>query len=195
MLPTTTGPSAVVERRRGGRARKVSERIGKVSETDRKQAVKARLDALENDTALPDANATASGHGGADDTEFQLPDELEGGDSFCMPGSGKKSKAKGRTPVNKRKTRGAAAEQESRGGSGPRSFAQLVSENSLEEWPPDRPSYLTAASRPPTTCSPRKFCSVCGNFAGYRCVRCSARFCSRKCLGVHTETRCLKFIA
>ena len=29
----------------------------------------------------------------------------------------------------------------------------------------------------------------------YKCIRCASRFCSKKCLGVHTETRCLKFLA
>ena len=29
----------------------------------------------------------------------------------------------------------------------------------------------------------------------YRCTRCGARFCCQKCYAIHTDTRCLKFMA
>ena len=29
----------------------------------------------------------------------------------------------------------------------------------------------------------------------YTCTRCGSRYCGRRCHGVHTETRCLKFLA
>ncbi len=53
---------------------------------------------------------------------------------------------------------------------------------------------MTAAHGAQVGASPRRWCSVCGFAAPYRCVRCGSRFCTRKCYGVHTETRCLKFV-
>ncbi len=54
--------------------------------------------------------------------------------------------------------------------------------------------YVAAAEGPPERGAPRKWCSVCGFAAPYKCVRCGSRFCSRKCYTVHTDTRCLKFV-
>ncbi len=54
--------------------------------------------------------------------------------------------------------------------------------------------YSAAAAGPPQGTAPRRWCSVCGFAATYKCVRCGSRFCTRKCYAVHTETRCLKFV-
>ena len=65
-------PMACAERR-SVRARKVSQRIGKVSAADREDAVSARLEALEND------DAAGEGVVGDSDEEFLLDESDEGG--------------------------------------------------------------------------------------------------------------------
>lgn len=40
-----------------------------------------------------------------------------------------------------------------------------VMQADLQKLPPDTPTYLTAAMGPPTSCSARKWCSVCGNLS------------------------------
>lgn len=37
-------------------------------------------------------------------------------------------------------------------------------------------------------------CSICGNNAKYRCVRCETRYCSIKCGDLHNETRCSSYV-
>ena len=54
--------------------------------------------------------------------------------------------------------------------------------------------YSAAAAGLPEGAAPRRWCSVCGFAAPYKCVRCGSRFCTRKCYAVHMETRCLKFV-
>lgn len=71
----------------------------------------------------------------------------------------------------------------------------FLEESELERLPEGTPSYLTAAVGPPRAAAPRKFCSVCGDLSVYTCTRCGSRYCSRRCHAVHTETRCLKFMA
>ncbi|KAI8877442.1 hypothetical protein K501DRAFT_298237 [Backusella circina FSU 941] len=39
----------------------------------------------------------------------------------------------------------------------------------------------------------RKFCSVCGFKSDYKCLKCGMKYCSVKCLDIHTSTRCLKW--
>eukprot|EP01012_Entosiphon_sulcatum_P067954 TRINITY_DN97873_c0_g1_i1.p2 TRINITY_DN97873_c0_g1~~TRINITY_DN97873_c0_g1_i1.p2 ORF type:complete len:163 (-),score=17.87 TRINITY_DN97873_c0_g1_i1:43-531(-) len=55
------------------------------------------------------------------------------------------------------------------------------------------PNYFTAKA-PASKYPPRHFCGVCGHIAPYTCPRCSARYCAVKCLRVHEDQRCLKFI-
>lgn len=57
------------------------------------------------------------------------------------------------------------------------------------------PNYVTAAAPPPKTVSRRKFCSICGSFSKYTCVRCGSLYCSARCSTVHVETRCLAFLS
>ncbi|KAK9834123.1 hypothetical protein WJX81_000052 [Elliptochloris bilobata] len=163
-----------------------------VSDAERTQAATARLAALEDDdfAAVADAGADNS------DDDFLVDlgtdDEPELGES--APRKRRKSRgggAAGRGP--KRKTR-AMLEAERRG---PRTFAGLLEETesaSLEEGGPPPPAYTAAAVGPQVGAATRRWCSVCGFAAPYRCVRCGSRFCTRKCYGVHTETRCLKFV-
>ncbi|KAK9809096.1 hypothetical protein WJX72_009329 [[Myrmecia] bisecta] len=165
--------------RRSGRTRKVSKRVAVVSELDRQQAAAARLELLENDHAAADTYAEDS------DEEFVAPESDEELDF-----SKSKRKKKQKPKAGKRTTRGQLAERQ-----GPKTFATLLEEAELDQLPPDVPSYLTAAAGPPKGMAPRKWCSVCGFSAPYKCVRCGARFCNKKCYATHVETRCLKFIA
>ncbi|BDA44280.1 probable zinc finger HIT domain-containing protein 1 [Coccomyxa sp. Obi] len=169
--------------RRSVRARKVSQRISTVSLAERENAKNARLDALEND------DATGEGVVGDSDEEFVIQDsdeDLELGESAARK---RKEKKKGA----KRKTR-AMLEAERRG---PITFASLLEmAGDAEEGPAKEAEvmYMGAAVGPPQHSATRKWCSVCGFAAPYKCVRCGSRFCTRKCYAVHVETRCLKFV-
>ncbi|KAI3431569.1 hypothetical protein D9Q98_004619 [Chlorella vulgaris] len=173
-----------MDKKRTLRNRKVSERMAVVDETDRRRVIQARLAALEDDNHQGDDFAA-----GSDDDEFELPkgsgDEMEDG-----PSSGRKKK-KVKVGGGMRKTRGMIAEKTR----GPKVFRDYLEEAGLELLPEGVPSYLTAAVGPPRIAAPRKFCSVCGDMSAYTCTRCGSRYCSRRCHVVHTETRCLKFIA
>ena len=57
--------------------------------------------------------------------------------------------------------------------------------------PSSTPSYLSAVV-PPSKEPPRLFCSVCGYWGKYRCMKCALPFCSRDCEVNHEETRCEK---
>ncbi|CAN8004521.1 unnamed protein product [Ixodes hexagonus] len=59
---------------------------------------------------------------------------------------------------------------------------------------PEPPNY-THATVPPSKFPPRHFCAVCGFPSNYTCVSCGSRYCSVKCLGIHRDTRCLKWTA
>ncbi|GAO49722.1 hypothetical protein SAICODRAFT_32169 [Saitoella complicata NRRL Y-17804] len=66
-----------------------------------------------------------------------------------------------------------------------KTFAQLLDEA-------DSPSYQ-AASSAPSRYPRREFCSVCGYFGTYKCMRCGARYCDSGCKATHLETRCVGF--
>lgn len=53
--------------------------------------------------------------------------------------------------------------------------------------------YFTAAV-PPSRLPIRKFCNVCGFKGIYNCTICALPYCSMKCLEIHTDTRCLKWV-
>mmetsp|Transcript_8656 Transcript_8656/g.18379 ORF Transcript_8656/g.18379 Transcript_8656/m.18379 type:complete len:179 (-) Transcript_8656:16-552(-) len=170
---------AAEQGRRTLRGRKVSQRMAIVDESTRQQAVQARLDALENDN---DAGEAA---GDSDDEEFQVGSEDEDDDGLPAKKGKKGRKAAG----TKRKLKGLAGDRR-----GPKSFSRLLEESVLDPQSSTGPNYLSSAAGPATGGAPRKFCSVCGNISMYTCTRCGSRFCCRKCYGVHTETRCLKFM-
>lgn len=62
-----------------------------------------------------------------------------------------------------------------------------------EEWSANVPKYDEIAGAA-STLPARSLCSVCGYVSAYTCTRCGALYCSRKCLRLHTDTRCLKFV-
>lgn len=169
----------------GGEQRRASSRIRKVAvkvtatlqdANTRNRAAQARLDALENDNVAADAGEPEEG------------EDMEEEEGFSQP---KKSVS------TKRKTRQSKALERERQAvkKGTKTFNELLHEANLESLPPDVPSYLTAAVGPPKTASRRFFCSVCGFIAPYTCVRCGSRFCTIRCNTIHTDTRCLKFVA
>ncbi len=52
-----------------------------------------------------------------------------------------------------------------------------------------------SASAGPSKYPSRPFCSVCGYSSKYVCHRCAAKYCTLKCMKVHQDTRCQKFVA
>lgn len=54
------------------------------------------------------------------------------------------------------------------------------------------PNYVSVLAGP-SKYPPRHFCSICGYFGKYSCVRCGSKYCSIKCNKTHAETRCMKF--
>lgn len=170
--------------KRSLRSRKVSERMAVVDQAERKRVVQARLAALEEDNHREED----FGAGGSDDEEFEMPQE---GSDAEEASASKRKKKKVKVGGGMRKTRGMIAEK----AKGPKTFRDFLEESELERLPEGTPSYLTAAVGPPRAVAPRKFCSVCGDLSVYTCTRCGSRYCSRRCHAVHTETRCLKFMA
>ena len=55
--------------------------------------------------------------------------------------------------------------------------------------PPSAPGYLSAVVPPPKE-PPRLFCSVCGYWGKYKCMKCALPFCSQDCEVNHQETQC-----
>lgn len=70
----------------------------------------------------------------------------------------------------------------------------LLEESKIELLPASTPTYLTAQIGP-SRYPPRQFCSICGYWGNYTCLRCGMRYCSLTCRGTHLETRCMKYIA
>ncbi|KAL6784298.1 hypothetical protein ACKKBG_A05605 [Auxenochlorella protothecoides x Auxenochlorella symbiontica] len=165
--------------RRSLRERKVSERFAVLDKADQRQAVNARLEALEEDDAQENALAP-----GSDDEDFTVREDSDGESIPAAGGSSKKRKLK---TGSMRKTRGMVAER----ARGPKLFRDWLEEADLAHHP--GPNYLTAAMGPPRSRSTRHSCTVCGDASKYSCTRCGSRFCSRRCNATHVETRCLKF--
>lgn len=165
-------------RRMSTRSRKIAPKMAAAlaSSDNRIQAILARLDALEND------NAAAEAVQPIDDEDEASLDEDD--DQVYQ-----KKQSKG----TKRKTRQARALENAKKAS--RTFLELLHEANLESLPPHVPSYLRAAVGPPSSSSRRHFCTVCGFTANYTCVQCGMRFCSIRCQTIHSDTRCLKFVA
>ncbi|MEW5302413.1 MAG: hypothetical protein WDW38_002435 [Sanguina aurantia] len=168
--------------RRTLRDRKVSSRMGVVDDNARKQAAQARLDSLDNDNEAPEATVAAAGE---DDDEYAEESEDDDPDANAS----KRSKAKKGLTGAKRKLKGGPKDGSFK------SFARILDEAALDQFPAGFPTYLTAAVGPSTATAPRKFCSICGTFSEYTCARCGQKYCCRKCYKVHVETRCQKFIS
>eukprot|EP01018_Ginkgo_biloba_P013855 Gb_04935 [translate_table: standard] len=167
----------IASRRSSTRIRKVAPKMGAAlaSADNRTQAALARLDALENDNVGVEVVDV-------DDDEDASLDEEE--QVFSQKKQSRNSK---------RKTRQAKALESAK--KAPRTFLELLQEANLEALPAHVPTYLRAAVGPPSSTARRHFCSVCGYIAPYTCVQCGARFCSCRCQVIHTDTRCLKFVA
>jgi zinc finger HIT domain-containing protein 1 len=73
----------------------------------------------------------------------------------------------------------------------PRSLDQFLAEHgiSADSHASGVPTYFSAAAAP-SIFPARKFCSVCGNFSKYACMRCGQRVCGTRCDNTHHETRC-----
>lgn len=63
--------------------------------------------------------------------------------------------------------------------------------NHLDE-APDAGVWQQLAVRRSTRSAPRRFCSVCGDWGKYACMKCGQHYCSQNCGGTHVETRCHK---
>ena len=212
----STRPACVTADRRSGRARVVSSRFGAVvSDAERAAATAARLDALEADDDV--AAGGAYGLDDADDDDEFVPSDEEAaeaggagagaGAGLRIGGPSNPAAAARAAAAAARKTRAARAADATttrRAGGGPRTYAGLLEEAGLggggEEGAGGGggaagPNWVTAAVGPPVASSGRRpWCSICGLPGGYACVRCRARFCGRRCGGVHAETRCLKMV-
>ncbi|XP_052176763.1 SWR1 complex subunit 6 isoform X2 [Diospyros lotus] len=164
-------------RRMSTRTRKVAPKMAAAlaSTDNRTQAALARLEALESDYA------------GVEMVEINDDDDASLDDDDDQVSAKRLSKS------TKRKTRQAKALENAR--KAPRTFLDLLREANLESLPPHVPSYLRAAVGPPSSTSRRHFCTVCGFTANYTCVRCGMRFCAIRCQNIHSDTRCLKFVA
>ena len=46
----------------------------------------------------------------------------------------------------------------------------------------------------PSVYPARRYCSICGFEAAYTCAKCGAWECSRECVTLHNETRCMKWV-
>ena len=65
----------------------------------------------------------------------------------------------------------------------------LIFSKGIGNLPPSAPGYLSAVVPPPKE-PPRLFCSVCGYWGKYKCMKCALPFCSHDCEVNHQETQC-----
>eukprot|EP00270_Netrium_digitus_P017426 TRINITY_DN638_c0_g1_i1.p1 TRINITY_DN638_c0_g1~~TRINITY_DN638_c0_g1_i1.p1 ORF type:complete len:208 (+),score=46.15 TRINITY_DN638_c0_g1_i1:126-749(+) len=194
----TGGDAQAGERRSSSRVKKMAVKVADAiaDEAARQRMVSARLNALESDyTAGGRSQGRKGGVDGDDDVEFM-------GDGDDEAHVGQKRSQNSRGNPGRRKTRFSRAleqqqqqQHQQQSKKAPKSFAELLEEAKLDEMPPYVPSYCTAAIGPPRATISRPLCSVCGSLAPYTCTRCGTRFCSCRCLAVHTDTRCLKFVS
>lgn len=75
-----------------------------------------------------------------------------------------------------------------------KNFGQLLEEDRINYEETNEPCYSSAAA-PESKLPERHFCAVCGFPSNYTCTTCGTRYCSVRCLGVHQDTRCLKWTA
>ena len=69
-------------------------------------------------------------------------------------------------------------------------FAKVVFQDKSSKEIEGKPSYVSAASKP-SRYPARKFCSICGNVALYKCLLCGSIYCSYECKKCHEETKCI----
>lgn len=75
-----------------------------------------------------------------------------------------------------------------------KNFSQLLEDDRHLAETSNTPCYANAQA-PPSKRPERHFCAVCGFPSNYTCVSCGTRYCCIRCLGVHQDTRCLKWTA
>lgn len=168
-VPAAAGKGS---RRASSRISSVSKDLRVVDDETREHVRNARLDALEADNY-------AEEHVEKDDA---YSDEDEDGG-----GTGKKARKR-----QKKAPKQGGAEAVSRWRKKKyKGLLQVVFEEGYTT-AAGAVNYTTAAMGP-SRLPPRAFCSVCGYFGTFKCPRCGLRYCSRRCMDAHKETRCLKF--
>lgn len=75
-----------------------------------------------------------------------------------------------------------------------KNFLQLLEDDRIASDEMDEPCYSTAQA-PESKLPERRFCAVCGFPSNYTCTVCGTRYCCIRCLGIHQDTRCLKWTA
>lgn len=75
-----------------------------------------------------------------------------------------------------------------------KNFGQLLEEDRQFYQETNAPCYFSAQA-PSSKLPERHFCAVCGFPSNYTCTSCGTRYCCIRCLGVHQDTRCLKWTA
>lgn len=75
-----------------------------------------------------------------------------------------------------------------------KNFLQLLEEDRLNYDETNEPCYISAQAHE-SKMPERHFCAVCGFPSNYTCTVCGTRYCCIRCLGVHQDTRCLKWTA
>lgn len=138
-----------------------------IDDITRKRRAKKALESLEQDNYHDDPHADLV-------MSKKVPKFDNDADGSRNTRRGKKSRGADYYRVKYRKT-----------------FQQLLEED--RQINPDGPNYATAAA-PPSKFPERHFCAVCGLPSVYTCTACGTRYCCLRCLSVHQDTRCLKFV-
>lgn len=75
-----------------------------------------------------------------------------------------------------------------------KNFLQLLEDDRTAFDETNEPCYSSVAA-PESKLPERHFCAVCGFPSNYTCTVCGTRYCCIRCLGIHQDTRCLKWTA
>lgn len=75
-----------------------------------------------------------------------------------------------------------------------KTLLQLLEDDRTNYEESNEPCY-SSVQAPPSKLPDRHFCAVCGFPSNYTCTVCGTRYCCIRCLGVHQDTRCLKWTA
>lgn len=75
-----------------------------------------------------------------------------------------------------------------------KSLIQLLEDDRVTYDETNEPCY-SSAQVPESKQPERHFCAVCGFPSNYTCTVCGTRYCCIRCLGIHHDTRCLKWTA
>ena len=198
----TSSPAAT---KRSSRLHAASKRSSRaiLSSDVRRQALSARVAALEADNAVEEEEALSDEWKDGEEADEQVlagaaGAKAKGGKGGkAKTGAGGKRKGRGGAAVGGAGEGGEAAAADGAGRSSRRkaprvSLLDLVESLGMRAPDAAAPNYLTATSAPPTH-PPRSFCAVCGYLSCYTCVRCGMRYCSIACQRTHNDTTCIKF--